>query len=142
MTLAAFGFSFLTLNWDKALNQNPISAYPFWQGGAEGARQLLSTIAGSVITITGVVFSITFEGLVDASFNQLRQYGSSNLSILIHLLETLSSILSCTQNQDQKSALEKHAKMIKAAGNQLLEERDRQDIQDRFDLFNSESKHN
>jgi len=36
-------------------------------GGAEGARSVLSTIAGSLITVTGVVFSITIVALQLAS---------------------------------------------------------------------------
>lgn len=80
----------------------------------------------------------TFEGLVDACFNQIRQYSSKNPSILIHILETLSSILSCTQTPDQKKALKKHASMIKNLGNHLIEEQDRKDVQIRYDQFNSE----
>lgn len=83
---------------------------------------------------------VTFKGLVDASFHQIRQYGSSNPSVLIHLLETLSSILPCTQTHDQREALKKHALMIKDAEKQVLEERDRLDIKKRFDQFNSELK--
>lgn len=40
-------------------------------GGAEGARQLLSTIAGSMITVAGVVFSVTVVALSLAS----QQFG-------------------------------------------------------------------
>lgn len=80
----------------------------------------------------------TFEGLVDASFNQIRQFGSTNPSILIHILETLSSILSCTQTPDQKIALKKHATMIKNLENHLLEEQDRKDVLKRYDQFNTE----
>lgn len=80
----------------------------------------------------------TFEGLVDASFNQIRQFGSTNPSILIHMLETLSSILACAQTQDQKTALKKHASMIKNLESHLLEEQDRKDVQKRYDQFHSE----
>jgi uncharacterized membrane protein len=80
----------------------------------------------------------TFEGIVDASFNQIRQFGSKNPSILIHLLETLTSILSCANTPTQKSALKKHASMIKNLENNLSEEQDRKDIQKRYEQFNSE----
>lgn len=80
----------------------------------------------------------TFEGLVDASFNQIRQCGSTKPSVLIHILETLSSILPYTQTPDQKTALKKHAFMIKNLENNLVEEQDRKDVQKRFDQFNSE----
>jgi uncharacterized membrane protein len=42
-----------------------------YAGGADGAREVLSTIAGSMITIAGVVFSITIVSLSLAS----QQYG-------------------------------------------------------------------
>lgn len=38
-----------------------------WDGGAEGARGVLSTIAGSLVTVTGVVFSVTIVALQLAS---------------------------------------------------------------------------
>lgn len=82
----------------------------------------------------------TFEGLVDASFNQIRQFGSTNPSVLIHILETLSSILSCTQTQEQKSTLKKHVSMIKNLEKYLLEEQDRKDIQKRYENFISKLK--
>lgn len=39
----------------------------FYTGGADGARQLLSAVASSVITVAGVVFSITIAALTLAS---------------------------------------------------------------------------
>ncbi|WP_311568164.1 DUF2254 family protein [Photobacterium arenosum] len=36
-------------------------------GGAEGARSVLSTIAGSMVTVAGVAFSITIVALTLAS---------------------------------------------------------------------------
>jgi uncharacterized membrane protein len=39
----------------------------FYTGGADGARAMLSTIASSVITVAGVVFSITIAALTLAS---------------------------------------------------------------------------
>lgn len=38
-----------------------------WDGGAEGARGVLSTIAGGLVTVTGVVFSVTIVALQLAS---------------------------------------------------------------------------
>ena len=42
---------------------------PRWvyQGGAEGARSLLEAITGSLITVTGVIFSVTIVALQLAS---------------------------------------------------------------------------
>jgi len=79
---------------------------------------------------------VTFEGLIDASFNQIRQCGSTNPSILIHMLETLTSILICAQTQVQKNALKKHATMIKNLESHLLEVQDRKDVLRRYLQFN------
>ena len=61
-----------------------LTAISMWQGGTEGARELLSTIAGSIITITGVVFSITTVALALTS----NQYGSSLLPSFMRDLGT------------------------------------------------------
>ncbi len=51
--------------WRIASEMDPLS----WTfgGGADSARQILSTIAGSMITITGVTFSMTMVALVLAA---------------------------------------------------------------------------
>jgi len=47
------------------LLENPLPA--LFQGGTDGARSLLSTIAGAMISVTGLVFSITIVVLQLAS---------------------------------------------------------------------------
>jgi len=39
----------------------------FWSGGPDGARAVLSTIAGSVMTVVSIVFSITIAALAQTS---------------------------------------------------------------------------
>lgn len=80
----------------------------------------------------------TFEGLIDACFNQIRQYSTTHPSVLIRLLETLSSILLYTQTLEQRMALNKHAQMIKNLDKYQIEEQDRKDIQSRYRLFQVE----
>ena len=57
------------------------SALPPWvyTGGADGARALLSTIAGSMVTVAGVGFSITIVALVLAS----TQFGPRLLGLFM-----------------------------------------------------------
>src|SRR5689334_20919363 len=64
----------LTLRLDHALENVDLSPYIplIWEGDAQSAELLLSTIGGSVITLTGVVFSITIVTLSLAS----THYGS------------------------------------------------------------------
>ena len=67
MMAAAVALAVLMLKVDRAYGQ-PISELGwFYTGGADGARALLATIAGSVITVAGVVFSITIATLTQAS---------------------------------------------------------------------------
>ena len=65
MILAAAASAFLLLYIDRAV----IGARVGWlyAGGADGAKTLLSTVAGSVVTVAGVVFSITIAALTQAS---------------------------------------------------------------------------
>jgi uncharacterized membrane protein len=44
-----------------------------YAGGSDGAKTLLSAVAGSVITVAGVVFSITVAALTQAS----SQFGAT-----------------------------------------------------------------
>ncbi|NJO51038.1 MAG: DUF2254 domain-containing protein [Leptolyngbyaceae cyanobacterium RM2_2_4] len=69
MTLAAFGLAFGTLTLDRAAGEaGPIEKFAWsYAGGPEGARTLLSTVAGSMITTAGTVFSITIVALTLAS---------------------------------------------------------------------------
>src|SRR6478609_2544149 len=67
MSLAAVATAFLLLHLDA----RGIAAWRglgwLYGGGSEGAGTLLSTVAGSVITVAGVAFSITIAALSQAS---------------------------------------------------------------------------
>ncbi|MGI8955639.1 MAG: DUF2254 domain-containing protein [Chthoniobacterales bacterium] len=68
MAVSATAFSFLTIHLDGVINAKwARTAGWLWAGGPEGARSVLSTIAGSTITVAGVVFSITIVALTLAS---------------------------------------------------------------------------
>jgi uncharacterized membrane protein len=51
-----------------------------YEGGAHGAREVLSTIAGAMITVAGVIFSITVVALTLAS----QQFGPRLLRNFMH----------------------------------------------------------
>jgi uncharacterized membrane protein len=60
MAILAIVIAVVTTNIDAALPQEAARRLGWlYSGGAEGARSILSTVAGSMITIAGVVFSIT-----------------------------------------------------------------------------------
>lgn len=67
MTLGAVGLATLTVWLDQHVVGSPKTDWYILIAGAEGARGVLSTVAGSIITVTGVVFSITIVVLQLAS---------------------------------------------------------------------------
>jgi uncharacterized membrane protein len=68
LVLGAFALAFVTVVVDRRFEGSRAQATWFLFGvGAEGARGVLSAIAGSIITVTGVVFSITIVALQLAS---------------------------------------------------------------------------
>lgn len=69
LTLFSIGLAGVTL-WldrDTPLDLEATNLWWLFGGGAEGARGVLSAIAGGIITVTGVVFSITIVALQLAS---------------------------------------------------------------------------
>ena len=72
MTFGAVGLSFLAISIDRNIERSYVEELGwFYAGGPEGARQMLATIAGSMITVAGVAFSITIVALALAS----QQFG-------------------------------------------------------------------
>ncbi|HJR39309.1 MAG TPA: DUF2254 domain-containing protein [Nocardioidaceae bacterium] len=72
MTLGAVVLAVLTLTLDDHLSDEDLKAIPglhtiVYSGGPDGAREVLGTIAASMITVAGVVFSITIVALTLAS---------------------------------------------------------------------------
>jgi uncharacterized membrane protein len=68
MTLGAGLLALALTALDAALNDQAIAGLAWvYGGGPEGARALLSTVAGSVITVAGTTFSITITALTLAS---------------------------------------------------------------------------
>lgn len=63
--------SFLTVAVDRRIIDAPGRTVLLYGGGAEGARAVLGTIASSMMTVAGVVFSITIVALTLAS----QQFG-------------------------------------------------------------------
>ncbi|GAC1406959.1 MAG: DUF2254 domain-containing protein [Burkholderiaceae bacterium] len=73
MALLAVGLAFVAVALDRNLTQEWLSTVAWvYSGGAEGASAVLQTISSSMITIAGVVFSLTLVALSLAS----SQFGS------------------------------------------------------------------
>jgi uncharacterized membrane protein len=68
MVIGSAVLSYLALYADQELQLGWLQDYQsVYSGGADGARAVLSTIAGSMIGVTGIVFSITIVTLTLAS---------------------------------------------------------------------------
>jgi len=68
MVVLSIGLAFLMIRIDQNTQiPSDVPFYWLYTGGADGARTILSTVAGSIITIAGVSFSITIVALSIAS---------------------------------------------------------------------------
>jgi len=78
--------------------------------------------------------SLTYDGMMDAAFNAIRQYSKGNPPVIIHLMEAMATLFEFAKEEHHKNAVRKHANMIlNLAKKSLEEERDLQDLQERFD---------
>lgn len=80
-----------------------------------------------------VLKTVSFSGIVNAAFDQIRQYGRSSVAVIIRLLETLAVVASHAQNSEQRQAVLRQANMTAQAGQEAIpEENDRLDVQERY----------
>lgn len=74
----------------------------------------------------------TFEGIVNAAFNQIRQFSASSPSVIIRLMEAMITLEQFAPNESQKKTILKHAKMILNIGKETItEENDLNDLLER-----------
>jgi len=79
----------------------------------------------------------TFPDAADAAFNQIRQYGRTSTAVTIRLLETIAEVARSVHRPEDRAALLRHAKMIvRGARGGLLEDEDRQEVEERFQSAN------
>jgi len=77
---------------------------------------------------------LTFHGMMDASFNQIRQYGKGSPAVLIRLMEVFIIINGLAGNKNQKSAVERHAAMVyRACESSHPDANDLNDLKERYD---------
>jgi uncharacterized membrane protein len=77
----------------------------------------------------------TFAGLTDAAFNQIRQYGKSDVGVIIRVLEVIATIATYTRDRQDKAALLRHAQMIKQDSfESVSQEQDKKDIEQRYQV--------
>lgn len=77
---------------------------------------------------------VTFAALVDAAFNQIRQYSRSDAAVTIRMLEAIATISSYTCDPKHRAVLHRHAEMIfRGSRDGLPEELDRQAVERQYD---------
>lgn len=78
--------------------------------------------------------AIAFAGLVEAAFDQIRQSAGSTPAVSLRLLETLANIGRHVRMADRRPPIREQADMTyRAAIAQGLQERDRQDLEERYE---------
>jgi uncharacterized membrane protein len=79
--------------------------------------------------------AVTFAGIVETAFDQIRQYGRSSVAVTIRLLEAIAVIAAQTRTENDRAALLRQATMIWQGSKEAIpEECDRQDVEERYQL--------
>lgn len=78
----------------------------------------------------------TFEGLINAAFNQIRQNSAGNLSVKIRLLEALTLIAAHSNREENLLILDEHVEMVyQDVQNEALNPEDQDDLEQRYLIF-------
>lgn len=78
---------------------------------------------------------VTYDGIMDVAFNQIRQYANGSADISIRLLEVFYEIAESTRDKERIQAIERHANMVYGEAKSSLSENDRLDLKERYDDF-------
>jgi uncharacterized membrane protein len=77
---------------------------------------------------------VTFAGLTDAAFNQIRQYGRTSVAVTLRLLEIITMVAERTRQPEMREALRRHALMCKEiADKEAFGNWDRKDLKERLE---------
>jgi len=76
---------------------------------------------------------VSFVDVIDAAFNQIRQYGKTSVAVTIRLLEAIAIIAPFTHTKADRAALLRHANMIERGSHEeISEELDQKDVKERY----------
>jgi uncharacterized membrane protein len=83
-----------------------------------------------------VARAVSFEGVMDAAFNQIRQFSGGSPSVIIRLMEAMITINKFAEHPNQKKVVRDHAEMIlRLAEKSIDEPRDLEDLRKRSRIF-------
>lgn len=78
---------------------------------------------------------VSFAEIIDSAFDQIRQYGRTNTSVTIRLLEMIARVIAYARDDDLRSALLRQAEMIaRGSWEGLPEELDRATVAARYQI--------
>lgn len=72
--------------------------------------------------------TLDYEGILDAAFNQIRQFSVENTAVIVKLMEALTIIHGFTTKESHRKAVLKHAKMTLHLGKESIKEKN--DLED------------
>jgi uncharacterized membrane protein len=76
--------------------------------------------------------TLDFEGILDAAFNQIRQFSAGSTAVIIRLMEALIIINKFTKKESYRQAVVKHANMVLRIGKESINEKnDIKDLEER-----------
>jgi uncharacterized membrane protein len=76
--------------------------------------------------------TLDFEGILDAAFNQIRQFSAGSPAVIIRLMEALITIHQFAKNMRYRNAVRKHANMVLRMGRESIKEKnDISDLEER-----------
>jgi uncharacterized membrane protein len=84
---------------------------------------------GALRVVTG---EVTFAGVVDAAFDQIRQAARANVAVTLRLLETITVVLEAVRRPGDGEALLRQAAMVYRSGEAISESEDRAAIEERY----------
>ncbi|MBK8636393.1 MAG: DUF2254 domain-containing protein [Saprospiraceae bacterium] len=80
-----------------------------------------------------ITHPLHFPGLIDAAFNQIRQYGASSPSVLIRLMEVLNTIHQFCRTDEQRQSVKFHLLKVLESGKCTFSiEEDITDLKERY----------
>lgn len=75
----------------------------------------------------------SFTGMLNASFDQIRQYGQTTVSVVIRLLEALTTIAGQSRTVNQRKAIHRQADMVlRSSEKSGFDDNDGQDVRERY----------
>ena len=86
-------------------------------------------------TLRVIAEPVTFREVLEAAFNQIRQYGRGSVSVTLRLLQAMTAIAESVVREEDREAIQKQAEMIVHQAEGTPEEPDRREIRRRYEVF-------